>query len=695
MDTGVWVYDIETLSNCFTYTAMQRETKEVIQFTIWKDTNELIPMVKHLASVRGLIGFNNQSFDYPVLHYILTEYKTWLELSGDEITSLIYKEAQEVIFDEWSGVKDIYVKIPQLDLFRIWHYNNKARMTSLKKLQIALRYDNVQDMPYKHYEEITTQEQVQEILDYNLNDVDATYEFYLKTIPKIELRKGLYERYGLKCMNYPDSKIGEDLMLKLYSDATDENPRHLRKLRTHRDSFKFAECLPDYTNFTTPEFKALQDYLMEIEVEELKGSFKYSFTYDDFQFDLGTGGIHGCIKSGVYRSTPTHIIVDIDVASLYPSLAIAMGLYPEHLGEEFCKVYEDGIIKPRLKAKKEGDKVMNLGFKLAANSVYGKSNSEYSWLYDPLYTLKTTLGGQLSLCMLSERLMTSVDDLTMLQINTDGLTAIIPRTEKRKFYEQCKAWEEETGLILEYAAYKQMIIRDVNSYIAQSVDGKLKYKGALKPYDEMIKDEEYHKSLSQAIVQKAVAEYFLNDVSIEDTVMRSTDIYDFCKTFNASHGWTCHTFNPETEEVTQRQKTNRYFVSTDGEVFRKCHTGEKYGYREIEIEAGGSLVTIFNKYEELPILDYNIDYDYYINECYKLVHKIDGTEERLLEEERQRKEQERLKKEKQKEIEAREREEEMFLKYCWNGKRKPTRLQYERYVKPWLIDKYGDPQIRE
>lgn len=676
MDTGVWVYDIETLSNCFTYTAMQRDTKEVVQFTVWRDKNELLPMVKHLATVRGLIGFNNISFDYPVLHYILNEYKEWLDLSGDEITKMIYEEAQDVIQDEWSGIKDMFVKIPQLDLFKIWHYNNKARMTSLKKLQIAMRYDNVQDMPYKHDETIETIEQVQEILDYNLNDVDATYEFYLKSIPKIELRKGLYERYGLTCMNYPDSKIGEDLMLHLYSETTGDNPRHLKKQRTHRDSFKFAECLPEYLNFETEEFQGLQDYLTKIEVDELKGSFKYSFIYDNFQFDLGTGGIHGCINSGVYKSDEDYIIVDIDVASLYPSLAIAMRLYPEHLGEEFCDVYDDGIIKPRLKAKREGDKVMNLGFKLAANSVYGKSNSQYSWLYDPLYTLKTTLGGQLSLCMLSERLMTKVDDLTMLQINTDGLTAIIPRTEKRNFYEQCQAWEKETGLILEYVAYKQMIIRDVNSYIAEDVDGKIKYKGALKPYAEMIKDEEYHKSLSQAIVQRAVAKYFLEGTPVEETVMKATDIYDFCKTFNASHGWVSDTIDSE-GNVTPRQKTNRYFVSTDGEVFRKHKD-----VRTIEVEAGGSLVTIFNKYEEKPIMDYNIDYDYYINECYKLIHKIDGTEQRLLEEKKARKEQEK-----------KDKEEEKFLKYCWN--KPPTPRQYELYAKPWLIEKYGDPEIKK
>ncbi len=624
-DTGIWVYDIETLSNCFTYTAINRETEEIKKYVIWNNINQLNSLLNHLwFECKGMIGFNNLDFDYPVLHYILKKHSDWETKTGSEISKLIYDKAQEVIFQKWSGIKNKLIRIPQLDLFKIWHYDNKARMTSLKKLQIALQYHNVQDMPYKHYDTIENRSQVKEILDYNLNDVRSTLDFYKKTIPKLELRKGLYKRYGLRCINYPDSKIGEELTLRLYCNETGEQYEKIKKRRTNRKLFKFKNCFPDYLDFETDEFKALENYLSSIEVTELKGSFKYSFDYQGFTFDLGTGGIHGCIKSGVYNQTDTHIIIDVDVASLYPSLAIANNFYPEHLGEIFITVYNDGIVKPRLKAKKEGDKIMNLGFKLSANAVYGKSNSEYSWLYDPLYTLKTTLAGQLSLCMLSEQLMTQVDDMTMLQINTDGLTAIVPKTEKDNFYKICKDWENQTGLVLEYQSYLKMIIRDVNSYIAQSLDGNLKLKGAFKRYEDMIRDEEYHKSLSQTIVPHAICEYFINNTPVEQTIVQSNNIYDFCKTFNASHGWTCEIVDKH-NNITQMQKTNRYFVSNDGYLFRK-----NKDVRTIEIEAGGKLVTIFNKFEKKNnILDYNINYEYYINECYKIIHKIDGTEEEL------------------------------------------------------------------
>lgn len=369
MNRNLWVYDLETLCSCFTYSGYNIDTKEVVQYAIFGDRNDLEMLLNHLSLVKGHIGFNNLAFDYPILHYILQNKEELLQMTSYEVINLIYSKAQDTISDEWSGIQDKFIKIPQLDLFKIWHYNNKARMTSLKKLQIALRYPNVQDMPYAHDQDIFYDEQLQEILDYNLNDVMSTYDFYKKTLEKIALRRGLYVKYGLRCMNFPDTKIGEDLTLKLYCDATGENPKEVRKLRTYRENFKFRECFPDYLNFKTDKFNDLKNYLEGIEVTELKGSFAYSFEYKGFQFDLGTGGIHGCIKSGVYETTDTHVIVDVDVSSLYPSLAIANKLYPEQLGEEFVDVYNEGIVKPRLEAKKAGDMVMANGFKLSANSV--------------------------------------------------------------------------------------------------------------------------------------------------------------------------------------------------------------------------------------------------------------------------------------------------------------------------------------
>src|SRR5690606_38771070 len=185
---------------------------------------------------------------------------------------------------------------------------------------------------------------------------------------------------------------------------------------------------------------------------------------------------------------------------------------------------------------------------------------------------------------------------------------------KRLYWEICQEWESITNLTLEYIAYSQMIIRDVNNYIAVAQKtGKVKYKETFKPNHEMIKDGEYHKSLSQGIVSLAVDDYFLKGIPVEQTIKENKDIYLFCKTFNATHGWTCETLDIDEQgnesNIVQQQKTNRYFLSRGGKRFRKLKDE-----RKIEIEAG-KLVTIFNKYEEKPFDEYNIDYDYYIEEC--------------------------------------------------------------------------------
>lgn len=681
MESRVWVWDIETLSNCFTYTAIDRDSDSILSFVIWNKRNDLVALLEHLDSCKGLIGFNNLEFDYPVIHHILINREKFLTYTAKRLSKEIYKKAQKVIEELFSMVKEEEVLIPQLDLYKIWHYDNNARRCSLKKLEISMQFPNVQDMPYSHDTEIETEEQVEEILEYNKNDVEATKVFYGKTLDKLELRRGLVRKYGINCMNYSDSKIGEELVLKLYCEHTGKDTELVKKMRTHRKIFRFHECIPHYIKFHTPEFQELLAYLMEITVSELKDSFKYSFVYEGFQFDLGTGGIHGCCKPGIYKSSDKECIVDADVGSLYPNLAITLGLYPYHLGEEFLTVYDDHIVKPRMEAKKKVnnvmvDETMAKGLKISSNATYGKSNSMYSFLYDPLYTLKTTLAGQLALCMLSEMLMTRVPNLKMLQVNTDGITVVIPTEYKRLYWEICQEWEKITKLGLEYVAYQQMIIRDVNNYIAQDVKGKPKYKGAFKPRSEMIKDGEYHKSLSQCVVTEALSKFYLEGISVEDTIRNHKNIYDFCKTFNVSHGWKCETLNLDETDIIPQQKNNRYFISKTGKRFRKTKED-----KQIDIEANRS-VTMFNTYYELPMDEYGIDYDYYIDECYKIIHKVDGTEERIAEEYRIKREQDK-----------RDKELENFLKFCIN--KVPTNRQLEMYKKDWLIEIYGLPETKE
>src|SRR5690606_11231920 len=121
-------------------------------------------------------------------------------------------------------------------------------------------------------------------------------------------------------------------LLKLYCEATNKNPYEVKKLRTYRSKLDFKECIPSYIKFNSKEFNDLLTYLNSISVNKLKDSFKYSVIYKGFKYDLGTGGIHGANKSGVYKPNENPVIRDSDVASLYPRLAIVNNIYQKHLG---------------------------------------------------------------------------------------------------------------------------------------------------------------------------------------------------------------------------------------------------------------------------------------------------------------------------------------------------------------------------
>lgn len=300
MNKQIWVYDLETLKSCFTYTGYNIETQEIKQFVLHKDKFELDQLIKHLKECKGQIGFNNVNFDYPIIHFILLNQYKWSKYEDYlDIITEIYQKAQRIIeeqnkpqFNSIVAIKTKDILIQQLDLFKIWHYNNKARATSLKSLEISMNYPNVMDMPIGHTREDITLEEIPSILEYNLNDVMATYEFYKKSLAKIELRKSLQKEYGIPCLNWSDSKIGEQLILKLYCNKTGADIWKVKEMRSNRLKIALNEVILPYIKFESTEFNKLLAYFKNKEITETKGAIKQSVVYKGFKYDYGTGGIN-------------------------------------------------------------------------------------------------------------------------------------------------------------------------------------------------------------------------------------------------------------------------------------------------------------------------------------------------------------------------------------------------------------------
>ena len=124
-------YDIETLINLFTYTGFERQTQTYHQFVIHSSNNQYKELIAHLRRDKLImIGYNNDNFDYPVIHHLLNHYDEYIWLSGYELSQKIHEKAQELINSQFNTVADYNKRITQIDLFKIWHYDNTAKLTS-------------------------------------------------------------------------------------------------------------------------------------------------------------------------------------------------------------------------------------------------------------------------------------------------------------------------------------------------------------------------------------------------------------------------------------------------------------------------------------------------------------------------------------------------------------------------------------
>lgn len=628
------VYDIETLSNLFTYTGFDATNKKWYQFVISRWRNDAVELYNHLRRDKIIqVGFNNDSFDYPVIHHFINHFEEYQYLNGQELAQKLYKKAQEIIEQEFSTIADKNKFIQQIDLFKIWHYNNAARSTSLKDLEIAMRMKNVEEMPI-HHSQWCKESDIDLILGYNKNDVDATYQFLLTTVGKtdyslykgknkIELRQNLTKKFGVNCINMPDVRIGESLMLHLYSRAINEDPYYVKKLRTVRPNINLGECIPKWCDIKSKEFNKFLDTIKGTTIKGEKKEFSASILFHEIFFDFGTGGAHGCISPGVYKSNDDIIILDLDVSSLYPSVARSLNLYPQHLGPEFMRLYEqfiDARVNEKHKPKDQRDNVLIEGYKLLLNGTYGKSGEETSFMFDRMYTYKTTIGGQCFICMWAERMVDVCPDLKFLQINTDGITIMIPKNKLEAIREVNNQLTKETTLVIEEAFYKQMIIRDVNNYIAEYDDSTpdkehLKLKGCFEI------DKEYHKDPSMRIVPIALKQYFIYNIPITETVHSHTDIFDFClrlKTNSKSTPYYKY-LNDEGKIVDKKlDRTTRYYISNVGGIIIKQFDES----RASGVNVGYS-VNLFNKYIEKPMKEYDINYNFYISEANKIKYTVD------------------------------------------------------------------------
>ena len=563
-DKPLLVFDIETFYDTFTFVGKFYQQPEIYSFEISPRKNEkenLLQFLEYLKQIDAyMVGYNNLNFDWPIVQELMVN-----PHSFDNYKS--FKMAQQIIeaqkFNGGARPAGIQLHdrlIHQIDLMKIWHYDNEAKRCRLKDLQFVMRSPTVEDLPFDFRKPLSS-EQTDLLISYNKHDVTETEKFLGFTMERIELRRDLIRNRIIKgdVLNWNDTKLGEMFF-------TTKLGLKGRVRGTDRLSVNFQDIILPKVQFRRESFnEVVETFKTKRWIKDDKDHNKtipFSKHLGNLEFFFGSGGVHASVENKIYRSSETHKIIDIDVSGMYPAVGIANKFYPEHLGEKFVDVYRQ--LKIDRKQYPKGS-AMNSVLKLAQNGVYGKSNSEYSAMFDIQYLFKITINGQLQLTQLAEMLL-SIPCLELIQCNTDGITAHVPRQYEWLFEVWKKEWEHQTGLELEQAEYKSMHIANVSNYIAVDTKGKIKRKGLYwyatdwKEYDEG--PGHWHKDLSQLVVPKVAEAVMLHGVNAEWYLRTMTDPFDFMLRQKIKGEQKGFIGGVET------QKTVRYYVSKAGSDFK-------------------------------------------------------------------------------------------------------------------------------
>lgn len=646
----VYVYDIEVFPNVFHCTVKNSETGQLYMFEISQRKNQLDELVQFFHTVneqhnwndlytidiqlntdKMFCGYNNLHYDNAIINYIIDYYNIMKYKGYRTICRSIFNLSKVITtssednIDAWKKWK-YATYFESFDLLTML-YSNKLRV-GLKEMQVTMQYKNVQEFVCDWRADLPEKE-IDSMIEYNINDVNSTEELLNRCKKDVDLRIAIEDEYKVRVLSKDGVNIGMKILTQKYLEKTGQTWWDIKDLRSPMSVIPLKDIILPFIKYDSPILqKVLSDMKQQIVSPGRKG-YENKFLFEGLRYSVGVGGIHSVNDPEIIIPKEDEMLIDIDVASLYPSMLIEYEFYPKHLGKEFLEVYRQ-IKNERIEAKHKGDKVKNETLKLALNGLSGNLQNEHNFCYSPFAVMQIRINGQLLLLMLAEKL-TQIG-CRIVQANTDGLFVLLKRDVYSKANNICREWEQLTKLTLEEDRFKAMYQYAINDYFAITEEGKVKEKGMF------ITTVKLGKGLTPKIIPKAVINFFKDGVPVEDTIKGCKDIRDFLMSEKTGKQWHVEYMNKE------QQRTNRFYASTDGGYLWKWKGGDieednyvwdnniqsykEQGKRIVNtpkqyqnmLTASG--VTLLNYLDDKPIEERKINYRYYIMEAYKIIREL-------------------------------------------------------------------------
>lgn len=480
---------------------------------------------------------------------------------------------------------------------------------------------------------------IPDIMHYNKNDVFIVCEMIRLYKDEIKLRYQITKSYEVDVLNSSRSNIADRLFEKFYSEFSGLKPFQWKGKKTIRTIMSFKRIILPFIEFKTPQLQLLLAEMKKTSVTSLgKDSFKKEIKLGNLVYTIATGGLHSQdipreLRSKIKRIDPStgeftwdnieedsFIYVHFDIASFYPSLIVNFNVAPAHLNEGCFVKLVQWLRYTRVEAKHSKEEyidgipkdVLAQVLKIVINSIYGKLGYDEGDICDRLAVLNVTINGQLLIMMLCEEL--ELNNIEVVSANTDGIVVKLYKKDKKIFNTITNNWCEKTRFGADSEEYECYINRDINNYIVKELNGKISYKGDLNPKMYAI---DLSKGYDMPVVAQAVVNYFIDGKPIMESLYECKDILDFCKAQNMSDKKYRLDYITNSGSIQIQCKT-RFYVSINGGSLIKS---EKAGTAKTNL-CQGYKVTPLNTLDDTRIELRNINYQYYYDECMKIIDPI-------------------------------------------------------------------------
>lgn len=354
-----------------------------------------------------------------------------------------------------------------------------------------------------------TEAEIAETVKYCRHDVEQTIEVFMQRKSEFDARMDL-----LKMFNLPLVYLGKtDAQLTAIILGAE------RPARPRDDEFDIVPlpCLD------LGPYDFIRSWYLDSANQD------YSATLD---FDIA-GCPHKCAWGGLHGAIAQYAgegyFINVDVESYYPAEMIAHALLSRNV-QDPSKF--KGIRDHRIELKHAKDPRQK-ALKLVVNGTYGASKDKFNALYDPRQANMVCVNGQLMLIDLMHKLVRDVG-AEIIQSNTDGVLIRMPDGfdgGPDAFYDRVDdvayEWEHRTGMGLEFDEFTRVYQKDVNNYVLVAADGSMKTKGA---YVKKLGPLDY----DLAVVNKALVEFMVHGVPVEDTIAADDDLIDYQRVVKVS-----------------------------------------------------------------------------------------------------------------------------------------------------------------